>query len=49
MLGSLETVAGEGLNPFHTGRGLSTDLRKIAKSYNLKSLNPFHTGRGLST
>ena len=36
------------LNPFHTGRGLST-LGNIETIAGEASLNPFHTGRGLST
>ena len=35
------------LNPFRTGRGLSTEYKAIL-FYN-QSLNPFRTGRGLST
>ena len=36
------------LNPFHTGRGLSTE-DGIRTFNEREGLNPFHTGRGLST
>ena len=36
------------LNPFHTGRGLSTQAKFYIPKCQIR-LNPFHTGRGLST
>ena len=46
--GRMNGICTAGLNPFHTGRGLSTSLRDNNEPL-VKSLNPFHTGRGLST
>ena len=41
-------ITDSSLNPFHTGRGLSTSNNDMQDLIML-GLNPFHTGRGLST